>query len=169
MLVSQIFSHVFRIVLLIFMAVTVTGCATKGSGAQFTLEEPQTSKAIIYHYRPSSFKGSALQWDVISNGIPLTRIGNGGYFKEIATPGRIAYLTKDNRKSPIGLVDQALQNAFADFQETYTIDVEAGKTYFLKWSFLITKGNIPHIEHIPAEEALKELNGLLSFPPAKRL
>jgi hypothetical protein len=160
------FGQFANILILVFLAVVVTGCATRGSGPSFVFEETIANKAVIYHYRPSSFRGSAIQWDVLSNGKPLTRIGNGGYFKEVSEPGRIIYQTKQQGSSPVGFVLIEVGNVLAKYKKAYELDVEPGKYYFLKWYVELTK-DLPLITQEPYDKAIKEIGGLLSFQPAE--
>ena len=170
MVKSHNFVRCFSVLLLISMYIITSGCAISGSGASFAFEEADTNKAVIYHYRRSSFREHGRQWYVLSNGKPLTTIGNGGYFKQIIEPGQIIYRTKDDYNSWVGWIiipfGNLIFNALAEYQDAYTLDVEAGNYYFLKWGF--SKSNsIPRINQIPYEKAIKQIDGLLAFPPTK--
>ena len=96
------------------------GCAVTAKGERFSLAEPVPDKAVIYHYRESAFKGSAFSYDILSNETPLTRLGNGGYFKELANPGNLSYraiLTSDKGPFlPILIVDNIITNSYQEFE-----------------------------------------------------
>ncbi|MCB1895258.1 MAG: DUF2846 domain-containing protein [Zoogloeaceae bacterium] len=152
--------------LLVALAVALGGCAVKGSGKPFALRPPPAGEARVYHYRVHhTFLASALAWDVLSNGQPLTRIGNGGYFAETVAPGRVRYLTRTNRDAGLyGIAATALSNALADFQESHVLDAAADSTYFLRWRFDASMSD-PVIEAMDPATALSEMDGLLAFPP----
>lgn len=160
------FAYFFRALLIFFACMIASGCATTGSGPAFAFDQPDNDKAIIYHYRQSSFKGSGLEWDALSNGKPLTRMGNGGYFKQVSEPGPVAYRTK-TRVHPFPLwILYLINEATAEYEDAYSLDVEAGKYYFLSWRVALGK-EVPHIKEIPEEKALKQIDGLLAFPAAE--
>ena len=153
-----------RIVCCTLMMLFISGCAVKGTGPLFAFEEPKAGKAIVFHYRIPRGAGSAAQYDVLSNGTPLTTIGNGGFFKQLIEPGHIVYETKFQQHSgAFMIIGHSIDNALANFKEAYRFDAEAGKVYYLRWGL----GVIPKIEQIPEEEALQQLNGLRSFLPSK--
>jgi hypothetical protein len=148
-------------ILFVLVVTTLNGCAIKGTGATFTVEEPMADKAVVIHYRLSRGAGSGAQYDVMSNDRPLTCIGNGGYFKQVTEPGNIVYKTRLQTRGGPFLLGQMIDNAIAKFKETYSLDVEAGKVYYLRWKV----GPMPKIEQIPEKEALLQLKGLRSFLP----
>lgn len=161
---SEYLGHISRTILLLLIAATLYGCAVKGTGPLFAFEEPKAGKAIVFHYRIPRGAGSAAQYDVLSNGTPLTTIGNGGFFKQLIEPDYIVYKTRFQQHSgAFMIIGHSIDNALANFKEAYRFDAEAGKVYYLRWGL----GVIPKIEQIPEEEALPQLNGLRSFLPLK--
>lgn len=152
-----------RALLIFFASLTVSGCAITGDGPPFAFDQPDDGTAIIYHYRLSSFKGNGMEWDALSNGKPLTRMGNGGYFKQISEPGHITYRTK-MRVHPFPFwILYLINEAISEYEDAYTLDVQAGKSYFLNWRVEFNE-DVPHIMAIPEEKALKQIDGLLAFP-----
>ena len=157
-------SLISRSILLIFVVATFWGCAVKGTGPLFVSEEPMDNKAIVFHYRTPSFVGSAMQYDVLSNGTPLTRIGNGGFFKEIVEPGPTIYAVKSTTSSGgLMIIGEMINNARQPFIDTFTFIADASKVYYLRWSV----DSQPKIDQIPEEEALRQIKSLRSFLPAQ--
>lgn len=160
---AKFHDYVLNLILLIFIGATLFGCAVKGTGPTFVLEEPIADVAIVFHYRIPRGYGSGAQYDVLSNGTPLTTIGNGGFFKQIIEPGEIVYETRLQTRGGPFVIGQAIDNARAQFKEAYRFDAQAGKVYYLRWGL----GLIPKIEQVPEKEALQQIKGLRSFLPAK--
>ena len=171
MKMKQLLNHAFRLLVIVFIAALFAGCVGgkwQGKGQWFALQEAQPNTATVYHYRLPAFKRSAMSWYVLSNGVPLTRIGNGGFFKEVVEPGQIEYRTKYRADIPLwlgvqGKLIEYSTNVDQEYELTYTLNVEAGKLYFLKWTFR----NKPTIEQVTQQEALQQLSGLQSFFPAQ--
>ena len=158
-------STVRKLCLAIPVALSLSGCAVTGSGEPFGLETPAENEAIVYHYRLKATKGSARQWDVLSNEEPMARIGNGGYFKELVPPGDRTYLSKANVDGGLfGIATSWIWNALEDYEEVFRLNVESGNTYFLRYDFGVGQGQ-PTVVTVPEEEALSEIGPLLAFPP----
>ena len=103
---------VFLAVALVGMSV-MSGCAT--SGPKFSkVEHIPEGKGLIYIYRPSSFKGGGVFYDVYAKDKVVTTLRNGGYFPYFADLGENEIWAKTEAKSSV------------------TVDVKAGKTYFVK-------------------------------------
>jgi hypothetical protein len=163
MKMKQLLNHAFRLLVIIIIAAFFAGCtAPGGKGQRFTLQEAQPNTATVYHYRLPAFKGGAVSWDVLSNGAPLTRIGNGGFFKEVVEPGQIEYRTKYTQELGLQPILILINNAIQSYEVTYTLNAEAGKLYFLKWTIKMFS-NKPTIEQVTQQEALQQLAGLQSF------
>lgn len=164
---SKFLCSTLRSMLLISITLFFFGCAVKGTGPMFSLEEPKADVTIVFHYRVPSFIGSAMQYDILSNGTPLTRIGNGGYFKEIVNPGQTIYETRMTTRGGPLIIQRAAANARAKFIQAYSFTAEVGKLYFFRWTPDLSANTPPVIEQIPKEEALQQLKGLRSFLPAQ--
>mgnify|MGYP000090626027 CR=1 FL=1 len=94
----------------------LSGCAN--TGARFnssTLESAPDDKALVYFYRPSAFQGSAINFNIIANGVKIGELDNGAYTKRTLKP-----------------------NTYKIHSKTMAIDristfvFEAGKTYFIR-------------------------------------
>ena len=153
--------HSLSYLLLLFSGVVITGCATTAIGPAFQLEPPPTGKAIVYHYRLSSFYGKALIHNVLANKKPLIAITNGGYFRQTCEPGEMIYISKVQAKVHPLLYGPgiSLQNHFAKFHEKYRLDIKPGKIYFLRWV-----GDAEYKpKEIPQSQAIKEIKELKEF------
>jgi len=103
------------------------GCATSTHFTPVTNIPPD--KALVYLYRRASqFQGSAISHEIYVNQKPVTVIYNNVYYPYLATPGEVQF---------IGLEKGLGQFALANFVHSkYTIgqiNVEAGKTYYLRY------------------------------------
>ncbi len=104
----------------------------------------QPDKGLVYFYRESSFKGAGIQYDIRDNGSVIGALQSGTYFYENATPGPHTYSAKTEATSEVSL------------------NVEAGKTYYVKGS--ITFGFVaghPKLEianEADAQAALSKLD-----------
>ena len=159
-------SQVLILLLFSVSLVSLNGCALTATGEKFSLTEPEYNKAIIYHYREQSFKGSAFSYDILSNEIPLTRLGNGGYYKEITDPGNINYrtlLTQD--KGPFNIED-VINNSYQEFEQAFSFDTEPNNIYFLEWTPNIF-GGPPDVEIVNHNDALENISELRAYPPAQ--
>lgn len=80
----------------------------------------QDDKATLVFYRKGQFGGALQNYNVYVNGKKLCKISNGKFFSYNMTPGE-AYLT-----SKAGGVEVFKK------KETFSLDVEAGKTYYIE-------------------------------------
>jgi hypothetical protein len=91
----------------------MSGCAT--TGPAFTkVENIPAGKGLMYIYRPASFKGAAVSYDVHVKDKVVTNLKNGGYFPYFAEPGENEVWAKTEAKSSV------------------TVDVKPGQTYYVK-------------------------------------
>ena len=74
----------------IVFAVGLTGCGAKGQ--QFTeFKKPDANKGMVYVYRPSSFVGGGMYYDVHDkndNNKVIGTLKNGGYIAKQMEPGK---------------------------------------------------------------------------------
>lgn len=105
----------------IVMATSVllmTGCATSGS-AFVSVEAAPADKSAIYFYRRSMFTGAAVSIKLLDNGREVQRIQNGQFIRYLAPSGKHKFRT----------------NVTGSHDEGVELDVEAGKTYFIRIGF----------------------------------
>lgn len=96
---------------LMFVALLVSGCGAKGEKFQ-SFKNPDNGKSLIYIYRPSSFVGSGVFYDIhtSTNNNQDNVIGtlrNGGYIETEIEPGEVEVWGKTESKSSVTLDAQA--------------------------------------------------------------
>lgn len=124
----------------------MAGCAGMQRSKDHPMPTVQPDKGLVYFYRESSFKGAAIQYDVRDNGDVIGALQSGTYFYENATPGQHTYSSKTEASSEV------------------TLNVEAGKTYYVKGS--ISMGFMaghPHLEIVPDEAAAQAALAKLDY------
>lgn len=127
-------------VIVLVMIGALGGCApTLGQAFQKVQTLPDQG-AVVYIYRPSTFVGGGVSYDVRANGVVVTTLYNGGYYPYIAKPGEIEFSAKTESTSSV------------------TLDVKAGGVYYLRGTvgvgFIVGR---PHLEAVPPEVAEKEI------------
>ncbi len=111
--------YVLYSVLAIWMAVSVTGCATLTPGPQFTQLDPiPAGKSVVYFYRPFFLMGSANTPSIHHNGQKIVwGLPSRTFWKYYIDPGTHTFETK------------------APLVKTASITIEnkkAGEAYYLK-------------------------------------
>jgi hypothetical protein len=137
-------SSIARLAVLMSFCVATTGCA----GLQVSKDHPmptvQADKGLVYFYRESSFKGAAIHYDISDNGTVIGALQSGTYFYENATPGPHTYSAKTEASSEV------------------TLNVEAGKTYYVKGSitfgFVAGHPKLEIADETAAQAALAKLD-----------
>lgn len=140
----------------------LSGCAPLGTGPAFSLKPPPQDKTVVYHYRVNRFTGSALSFLLFSNNEYVTQIGNGGYYPQVVESGFYEYkhLRRHHNFGLAVIIDQ-IDNALAKVKSAHTLNVEAGRLYFIRWD--IKFGGKLAAQAVSKETALKELYGLQRF------
>lgn len=102
-------------ILLALVSLVMTGCASLGP--QFnpsTLPEIKPGTGRVFIYRPKKFVGAAMSFKVKANDVAITKMKNGGYFVYDAAVGELEISGKTEVKRSV------------------TLDVEAGKSYYVQ-------------------------------------
>ncbi|MBN1356027.1 DUF2846 domain-containing protein [bacterium] len=150
--------HGMRFVLLAITVLTIAGCA---SGLKFTpIEQIPPQKALVYIYRPSKYMGSALDYYVFANRLPIVKLENGGYYPYYTSPGKLEFAAGETSViHPKDLNDPA--------REFFVFEVEAGEIYYLKGTarrgMMIGAPNLQKVEKTVGEKEIvscKLLKGL---------
>jgi hypothetical protein len=97
---------------------------------------PSAGKALIYIYRVGRFVGSAAHDHLFINGVYVAYLLNGEYAWMEVAPGT-AVVTGTPEMYYGGIIQStgaALNDARKKENERIRLDVEAGKTYYLKWT-----------------------------------
>lgn len=83
------FKSSIKIIVLGFILVGLSGCGAKEKPFS-TFHKPEPGKGLLYVYRPSSFVGGGVSYDVkdeTNNDKVLGHLSNGAFFKKQITPG----------------------------------------------------------------------------------
>ncbi|MGO9433236.1 MAG: DUF2846 domain-containing protein [Terracidiphilus sp.] len=97
---------------------------------------PSPGKSLIYIYRPGRFVGSAAHDHLFINGVYVAYLLNSEYAWLEVAPGT-AVVTGMPEMYYGGIIQStgaALSEARRKENERIRLDVEAGKTYYLKWT-----------------------------------
>jgi len=101
------------IIILLGVALLLSSCASLGPTYQKTDKIPEGT-GLVYLYRPSSFIGGCVSYDIKVGETVITTLYNGGYYPYFAKPGEVELWAKTESKSSV------------------TLDVKAGQIYYLK-------------------------------------
>ncbi|WP_415909814.1 DUF2846 domain-containing protein [Oleiharenicola sp. Vm1] len=110
------YSKIVLIVVAAFAALLEVGCASVTRQATNVYPEPKPDKGLVYFYREKKFMGAAISYDITerpSNKV-IGAIANGTYFFYDADPGSHTFV------------------ASTEADSSRTIQVEAGKTYYVE-------------------------------------
>jgi hypothetical protein len=117
----------------------ITGCASLGPVYSKVDKIPDNS-GLVYFYRPSAYLGGGMSYDVKTGETVITTLPNGGYYPYFSAPGEKEFWAQTESKSSV------------------TLDVKAGKTYYIKGEigvgFLVGR---PHLMVVAPEIAEKEI------------
>jgi hypothetical protein len=127
-------SRVWRLsmyLLLLTVSLLLAGCETPFTQAK----NVPPDKALVYLYRKYNYFGSGIGIKVYANGQPITELWAGDFYKGtyypfICPPGNVLFEGKE-----MNLGDTAIFNPLYHKSPLAQINVEAGKTYYLrlKW------------------------------------
>lgn len=92
----------------------MSGCASVSKQATNVYPEVPPDKGLVYFYREKKFVGGMISYNVKENGQVIGAIANGTYFFVFAEPGSHTY------------------TASTESESSRTIDVQAGKTYYIE-------------------------------------
>jgi Protein of unknown function (DUF2846) len=125
--------------LLLSSFLLVTGCASLGPVYSKADKIPDNA-GLVYFYRPSSFIGGGVSYDVKTGETVITPLYNGGYYPYFSAPGEKEFWAQTESKSSV------------------TLDVKTGQTYYIKGEvgvgFLVGR---PHLMVVAPEIAEKEI------------
>ena len=101
----------FFVFLCVFLL--LNGCATLGP-IYTRVDTIPGGKAIVYIYRPPSFMGGGVAYDVKVGDTVITTLQSGGYYPYLAEPGEKEFWAKTESRSAV------------------TLDIKPGQIYYLK-------------------------------------
>lgn len=106
---------------LLLVVLENAGCSPKLGGDFVKLDNVPQGKALIYIYRPRGTVGFLYPIDIYVDDRLLVRLPHGSYYPYLVEPGEVELITK-------GWLLKGVD-------ESITIQVKAGATYFLKMQF----------------------------------
>jgi len=97
---------------------------------------PSPGKALVYIYRVGRFTGSAAHDHLYVNGVYLAYLKNNEYAGTEVDPGTVVVtgLPEMYTVDIFTAAGAAVNDATKKMNERIRIEVEAGKTYYLKWT-----------------------------------
>ncbi len=151
------------------MAFLFTGsiCVAQDSKTPAALPAPSSGKAIVCIYRRYRFTGSASHDELFVNDTHLGKLLSSEYMFTEVPPGTvvIAGLPKMYYGSIIMSAGAALNQARQKENERARFEVEAGKTYYFKWT-AGTMATMIKVTPVDPSVGAKEMSDLhLSKPP----
>ena len=154
-----------------FLVALLSGCAF-GPRKPFTPQSPTPSDATVYFYRPSEMTGRLIRPTITANGAKVGRLANDAYGFARLSPGTIQL-----RSTWPGIPGTVRD-------DSVTLNVEAGKSYYVRVRYHVTKAhnvtpafgrlgalsfeNRVGLEEVPEAQAVPQLAGLAlsdSFGP----
>lgn len=118
------------------------GCATAKGPIFQAIEQIPQEKGVVYVYRPDSFVGAAVHYDVYAGDIKLCDLVRGGYCSYLARPGELEIWGKTEAKGSV------------------TVDVKAGQEYYVKGGLsvgvLVGHPNLTIVDKSVGEQEIKE-------------
>jgi len=136
-------------IFLISSFIFLQGCATLGPAFQKTETIPD-GVGLVYIYRPDSFIGAAVAYDVKVGETVITELPNGGYFAYFSNPGEVEFWAKTESKSAV------------------TLDIKQNQIYYIKGTigvgFLVGR---PHLMIVTSEVGEKEISECKMIIPKK--
>lgn len=136
-------------------AVSQDTTGTSSTTAQSTPSTPSPNKAVIYVYREGSIVGAANYPILYVNDVFLAKLHNSNYATCEMEPGTavFSYLPRQREPfDPLGTLKLLKKSTIL------TIQLEAGKTYYFKWSY---GGFTDHLlKLVDAERGSKEMSKL---------
>lgn len=131
-------------------ALTLTGCGA--TGPKFTsIEIPQENESLVYVYRPSSFVGAAISYDIHvkekdSSDKVIGSLSNGGYIKYITKPKKVEFWAKTESTSSV------------------TLDMKPNTMYCIKgeldMGFIVGRPDLKVIDNKICQEELKDTSAI---------
>ena len=126
-----------------------SGCATLGPVYTKVDKVPEDT-GLVYIYRPSSFIGGGVAYDVKVGETVVTTLHSGGYYPYFSKPGEVEFWAKTESRSAV------------------TVDVKTGKVYYLKGTvgvgFFVGR---PHLMVVPEDVGEKEISECKLIPESK--
>ncbi|MGH7022107.1 MAG: DUF2846 domain-containing protein [Caulobacteraceae bacterium] len=104
---------------------------------------PPSGKGQVVFFRPSSFRGALIWYNIRENGVALGKLTNGVYFVQVAEPGTHTY------------------TAATENHNVLHLEVDDGETYYVRGSvqmgFFIGEADMTPSDEATFEKAFKKM------------
>jgi hypothetical protein len=115
---------------------------------------PVAGKALVYVYRQGSMLGAANYDRIYVNSDYFAALHNSNYAMAEVQPGTVVFAAVPRQiLIPGALATGALINSLKKKYEKLRIEVEGGKTYYVKW-------HLGNMKLVDATTGIKEMTGL---------
>ncbi|MBI4490053.1 MAG: DUF2846 domain-containing protein [Deltaproteobacteria bacterium] len=139
-----------RIAVFLVGVVLISGCAPTLGLTFKKIDKVPERMGLVYIYRPSSFVGGGVSYDVKVGETVITTLYNGGYYPYFAKPGELELWARTEAKSAV------------------TLDVKAGEIYYVKGTvgvgFFVGR---PHLIVVPKSVGETEIAECQLIPETK--
>ncbi len=133
-----------------FALLALGGCSSTGP-IYTSVESVPADKALVYIYRPNSFVGGGVYFDIHDGDTVVTTLRNGGYFPYIRDPGEVELWAKTESRSAV------------------TLDLKPGDTQYVKGGvgvgFLVGR---PSLTIVDAETGASEIKECKLLEPGSQ-
>jgi hypothetical protein len=126
---------------------------TNGAKGQSTASPAPAGKALIYVYRQGRVVGAAGYDHIFVNNEYLAALHNSNYAQREVPPGTVVFTTL-SRLNKVFIAQAELMELQKKAEERFRMEVEAGRTYYVKWSI---GGKMKLVD---AATGAKEIRGL---------
>jgi hypothetical protein len=125
--------------------------ASGKAGPKFEPEQsPPADRGVVYVYRDFNLIGGGASYLVQANGVPVARLPSKGYFVYLAKPGEVEFSARTEAKTSV------------------TLDIEAGKTYFIKGTIGVgVFVGHPHLVVVPSDVGGAEITDCTLVPDGR--
>lgn len=139
-----------KLMTLSLLIAILAGCAKMPVRGDYVKEAqaptivPDEHSGVVYFVRESAFTGGGISYFIFEDTTKIGLLKSGTYFIHKTTPGKHTYLAETESRSAV------------------TLDVEAGKTYYVEGSvglgFLAGRPQLTEITEAVARQLLPELD-----------
>lgn len=127
----------------------LTSCGS--SGAAFNPANPPPGKGIVYIYRQPSIFAWAISATLTANGVPVTKVSNGGYFPYVGQPGDTLFVAK------------------TESSKRATVRVEQGRSKYLKGEMIFGRSKgLLKLTEVPPSLGASEIKECKLLDPITR-
>ena len=157
LIVSAINVHpgVFDVSVTALKVLKDSGVSDKVVSAMVTKNNtPESGKAVIYVYRLGKLLGAANYWLLYADKAYVGKMLNSNYVRVEAAPGTVVF-SQLHQMHDVTLLWALGNMVEKDVKEIDRFQVEAGKTYYIRWTLHMTG---PKMELMDQDQGEKEMS-----------